>query len=72
MDDQKILNKINAIADVENLTAYKQITKEEIREKIDSHLDLFDRKVKLSNSEKSLVPERLLDILRKYLPSSCL
>jgi len=72
MDDQKILNKINAIADVENLTAYKQITKEEIREKIDSHVDLFDRQVKLSNAEKCLVPTRLLDILKKYLPSSCL
>lgn len=69
MDEEKILNKIYAISDVENLSAYKNITKEEIQKKILSGLDLYDRNTKLSNQERHKIPESVIKSLKKYLPN---
>jgi beta-1,4-mannosyl-glycoprotein beta-1,4-N-acetylglucosaminyltransferase len=69
MDEEKILNKICAISDVENLSAYKNITKEEIQEKILSGMDLYDRNTKLNDQERHKVPQTIQSALRKYLPN---
>lgn len=68
MDESKILKKIMAISDVENLSQYKKITKEEIHQKILSGNDLYDRQTKLSEQEQHQLPQVVLQVLRKYLP----
>ena len=69
MDEDKILNKIMAISDVENLSQYKNLSKEEIQKKILSGTDLYDRQMKLSDQEQHQPPQIVLEILRKYLPN---
>lgn len=69
MDEEKILNKIYAIYEVEKLSGFKNITKEEIRRKILSGIDLYDRNTKLSNQEKHRIPESVTKLLNKYLPN---
>lgn len=69
MDEEKILNKINAISDVENLSHFKNISKEEIQKKILSGLDLYDRNTKLSNLERKKIPESVVHSISKYLPN---
>jgi beta-1,4-mannosyl-glycoprotein beta-1,4-N-acetylglucosaminyltransferase len=69
MDEDKILTKINAISDVENLSNYKNITKEEIQKKILSGLDLYDRNTRLSDQERSKIPSSVIESLSKYLPN---
>jgi beta-1,4-mannosyl-glycoprotein beta-1,4-N-acetylglucosaminyltransferase len=69
MDEEKILNKIYAISDVENLSDYKNISKEEIQKKIVSGVDLFDRQTKLSDQERHKIPESVIAPLKKYLPN---
>jgi beta-1,4-mannosyl-glycoprotein beta-1,4-N-acetylglucosaminyltransferase len=69
MDEEKILNKILAISDVENLSQFKTLSKEEVSEKILSGLDLYDRKTKLSNQERHKIPDIVVTSLTKYLPN---
>lgn len=69
MDEQKILNKIYAISDVENLSAYKNITMEEIQQKILSGSDLYDRGTSLSKVEYKKIPEVVIGVIQKYLPN---
>jgi len=69
MDEEKILNKIYAISDVENLSGYKNITKEEIQKKILSGMDLYDRNTKLSDQERHKIPSSVIESLNKYLPN---
>ena len=69
MDEGKILNKIMAISDVENLSQYKNLTKEEIQQKILSGTDLYDRQTKLSDQEQHQLPQIILTTLGKYLPN---
>jgi beta-1,4-mannosyl-glycoprotein beta-1,4-N-acetylglucosaminyltransferase len=68
MDEAKILTKILAISDVENLSQYKNLSKEEIQQKILSGTDLYDRQTKLSDQEQYKLPESVMKSLRKYLP----
>jgi beta-1,4-mannosyl-glycoprotein beta-1,4-N-acetylglucosaminyltransferase len=69
MDEEKILNKIYAISDVENLSQFKNLSKEEISQKILSSSDLYDRQTKLSNQERNKIPESVVASIRKYLPN---
>lgn len=69
MNEEKILNKIEAISDVENLSQYKNLSKEDIGKKILSGLDLYDRKTILSNQEQHHLPSAVLEPLKKYLPN---
>lgn len=69
MDEEKIMNKIFAISDVENLSAYKNISKEDIQKKILSGTDLYDRNTKLSNQERHKIPDTVIKSLSKYLPN---
>lgn len=69
MDEEKILNKINAISDVENLSQFKNLSQAEIQNKILLGLDLYDRQTKLSDQEQYHLPELVLKPLSKYLPN---
>ena len=69
MDEEKILNKIYAISDVENLSAYKNITTEEIQQKILSGSDLYDRGTSLNKLEYQKIPEEVIKVIQKYLPN---
>lgn len=69
MDEEKILNKIYAISDVENLSQFKNLSKEEISQKILSSSDLYDRQTKLSNQERFKLPKSVIESIRKYLPN---
>ena len=68
MNEEKILNKINAISDVENLSDYKNITIEEIQEKILLGSDLYDRGTKLNKLEYKKIPTSVIKVIQKYLP----
>jgi beta-1,4-mannosyl-glycoprotein beta-1,4-N-acetylglucosaminyltransferase len=68
MNEAKILNKILAISDVENLSQYKNLSTEEIQQKILSGTDLYDRQTKLSDQEQFKLPESVITPLKKYLP----
>jgi len=68
MDEEKILNKIYAISDVENLSAYKNITTEEIQKKILSGSDLYDRGTSLNKLEYQKIPDSVIRVIQKYLP----
>jgi len=69
MDEEKILNKIYAISDVENLSKFKKLSKDEISQKILSGLDLYDRETTLSNQERHKIPVAVIKSLSKYLPN---
>jgi beta-1,4-mannosyl-glycoprotein beta-1,4-N-acetylglucosaminyltransferase len=69
MDEEKILNKIYAISDVENLSTYKNITMEEIQQKILSGSDLYDRGTSLNKTEYKKIPDAVIEVIQKYLPN---
>lgn len=69
MDEEKILGKILAISDVENLSSFKSLSKDEISKKILGGLDLYDRQTKLSDQQQHLLPDKILQYLRRYLPN---
>jgi len=71
MNEEKILAKVNAISEVENLSQYKLLSKESIQEKILAGVDLYDRSIVLSNQEWQKLPSGVLSSLRKYLPYCC-
>jgi beta-1,4-mannosyl-glycoprotein beta-1,4-N-acetylglucosaminyltransferase len=68
MNEEKILNKIQAISDVENLSAYKKLTIHDIEKKIRSRSDLYDRGTILESEEYKNIPIRLLEIIKEFLP----
>ena len=68
MDEEKILNKIKAVSDVENLSAYKNLSTSEIRNKIAAKQDLYDRQRTLSDQEQHHIPEPVIAALKRYLP----
>jgi beta-1,4-mannosyl-glycoprotein beta-1,4-N-acetylglucosaminyltransferase len=67
MDEEKILNKISAISDVENLSRYKNLSAEQIQQKIHSGSDLFDRGTNLHKPQEE-IPNKVLIAFKKYLP----
>ena len=69
MDEEKILNKIYAISEVENLSQFKNLSKEEIQKKILSGSDLYDRNTTLSDQERHKIPKMVQTALQKYLPN---
>jgi|GEM_PF-1131549 len=68
MDEEKILNKIKAVSDVENLSAYKNLSTSEIRNKIATKQDLYDRQRTLSDREQHHIPGPVIAALKRYLP----
>ena len=54
---------------MENLSKFKNLSKEEIQQKILSGLDLYDRKTKLSDQEQYVLPADVITPLKKYLPT---
>jgi beta-1,4-mannosyl-glycoprotein beta-1,4-N-acetylglucosaminyltransferase len=69
MTAEKIREKILAISDVENLSIYKSLDIEEIKEKILGNKDLYDRKLQLSADGIKYVPNDLVQILKKHFPN---
>ena len=68
MDEEKILNKIKAVSDVENLSAYQNLSIAEISNKIARKQDLYDRERILSDQEQYQIPQEVLSAIKKYLP----
>jgi beta-1,4-mannosyl-glycoprotein beta-1,4-N-acetylglucosaminyltransferase len=71
MNEEKILAKVHAISEVENLSHYNALSKELIKEKISAGIDLYDRNIELSKQEWKKLPDTILNSLRKYLPYCC-
>lgn len=69
MNEDKIKEKILAISDVENLSHYKSLTANEIKEKIINNVDLYGRNIKFDTSGIALVPQELVKLLAKNLPN---
>ncbi len=69
MDEDKILNKIFAISDVENLGHFKKISTAEIQTKIRLGSDLYDRGTELSKFEQLKIPKKIVEAIKKYLPN---
>ena len=68
MDEEKIINKVLAISDVEGLSYFKQLSVDEVRYKVANKLDLYDRPVPLGGKPANPIPEKLLGLIQKYLP----
>ena len=57
MDEEKIINKVLAISDVEGLSYFKQLSVDEVRYKVAHKLDLYDRPVPLGVKPANPIPE---------------
>jgi len=68
MDEEKIINKVLAISDVEGLSHFKQLSVDEVRYKVANKLDLYDRPVPLGGKPANPIPEKLLGLIHQYLP----
>jgi beta-1,4-mannosyl-glycoprotein beta-1,4-N-acetylglucosaminyltransferase len=68
LSPEKIKEKISAIADVENISSFKNISSDEIKRKIKNGQDLYERNIKFS-SAPATIPNNLKAILIKYLPN---
>ena len=68
MDEEKIVNKVLTISDVENLSHFKQLSVDEVRYKVANKLDLYDRPVPIGGKPANPIPEELLGLIHKYLP----
>ena len=68
MDEEKIINKVVAISDVEGLSHFKQLSVDEVRFKVKNKLDLYDRAIPLGGKPANPIPESLLELIHKYLP----
>lgn len=68
MDEEKIINKVLAISDVEGLSHFKQMSADEVRFKVKNKLDLYDRAIPLGGKPANPIPEQLLELIHKYLP----
>jgi beta-1,4-mannosyl-glycoprotein beta-1,4-N-acetylglucosaminyltransferase len=68
MDEEKIINKVLAISDVEGLSHFKQLSVDEVRYKVANKLDLYDRPVPLVGKPANPIPEKLLGLIQKHLP----
>jgi beta-1,4-mannosyl-glycoprotein beta-1,4-N-acetylglucosaminyltransferase len=68
MSEKKIIEKINAISDVEELSQFKGLSVEEVRFKVMNKLDLYDRGIFFDNNIPHVIPTNLTQLIKKYLP----
>ena len=68
MDEERIINKVLTISDVEGLSRFKQLSVDEVRYKVANKLDLYDRPVLFGGKPANPIPDRLLELIRKHLP----
>ena len=68
MDEEKIINKVLAISDVEGLSHFKQLSVDEVRYKVANKLDLYDRPVPLGGKPHNPIPQQLIELIHKHLP----
>jgi len=66
----EIIKKIQSIAEVENLSFYKNISAESIKNKITNQKDLYERDLKINilDSDSKVIDHHLLKILQKNMP----
>jgi beta-1,4-mannosyl-glycoprotein beta-1,4-N-acetylglucosaminyltransferase len=68
MNEEKIINKVLTISDVEGLSHFKKISMDEVCYKIANKLDLYDRPVSLGDKPANPIPEHLIELIHKNLP----
>lgn len=68
MNEEKIINKVLAISDVEGLSHFKQLSVDEVRYKVANKLDLYDRPVPLGGKPANPIPQQLIELIHKHLP----
>jgi beta-1,4-mannosyl-glycoprotein beta-1,4-N-acetylglucosaminyltransferase len=68
MDEEKIINKVLAISDVEGLSHFKKLSVDEVRHKVANKMDLYDRPILLGRKPSNPIPDRLLRLIHKHLP----
>jgi beta-1,4-mannosyl-glycoprotein beta-1,4-N-acetylglucosaminyltransferase len=68
MSEEKIIDKINAISDAEELSRFKGLSVDEVRYKIINKLDLYDRGIFFNNKVSYVIPTNLTQLINKYLP----
>jgi len=69
-DEKKIKQKIDAIADVEKLSAFKAISEDEIALRIEKTMDLYDRTdAAMVSTKHPEIPNNLIAWIRQYLPN---
>ena len=69
-DAKKIKQKIDAIADVEKLSAFKAISEDEIAHRINTTMDLYDRPdAAMVSTKHPEIPNNLIAWIRQYLPN---
>jgi beta-1,4-mannosyl-glycoprotein beta-1,4-N-acetylglucosaminyltransferase len=68
-----IMKKVSTISTVEKLNSFDKMTVEDVSNKINSALDLYDREDHcIINLNQSNIPDDLLMIIQKYLPNQSL
>jgi beta-1,4-mannosyl-glycoprotein beta-1,4-N-acetylglucosaminyltransferase len=68
MSEEKIIEKVNAISDAEELSQFKVLSVDEVQFKIMNKLDLYDRGISFDNKIPSVIPANLTQLIKKYLP----
>jgi len=69
-DAKKIKQKINAIADVERLSAFKAISEADIARRVNKTMDLYDRPdAAMVSTEHPEIPSSLVAWIHQYLPN---
>ncbi len=70
MTPDQVLNKVSSIADVENLSSFKELTLAEIQKKIANARDLYDREIELKHLDLNhgYIDPQLVYILRQNMP----
>lgn len=68
MSEEKIIDKINAISDAEELSQFKGLSVDEVRFKVMNKLDLYDRGIVFNNKSPHSIPTNLTQLIKKHLP----
>jgi beta-1,4-mannosyl-glycoprotein beta-1,4-N-acetylglucosaminyltransferase len=69
MSEEKIIEKVNAISDAEELSQFKGLSVDEVRFKVINKLDLYDRGILFKNNKVSHdIPATLTQLIKKHLP----
>lgn len=69
MSEEKIIEKVNAISDAEELSQFKGLSVDEVRFKVINKLDLYDRGILFKNNKVPHdIPAALTQLIKKYLP----
>jgi beta-1,4-mannosyl-glycoprotein beta-1,4-N-acetylglucosaminyltransferase len=68
MSEEKIIDKVNAISDAEELSQFKGLSVDDVRFKVINKLDLYDRGICFDNNIPHVIPTNLTQLIKKHLP----